>query len=53
MEEIEDIILNEIREYILWAATLKGHGWARRLPDYWAAGALSFLGRRGGRTDCL
>ncbi len=38
MEEIKEMILGEIREYILWAATLKGHGWARRLPDYWAAG---------------
>ena len=38
MGEIKQAILDEIREYILWAATLKGHGWARRLPDYWEAG---------------
>ena len=38
MEEIKQAILDEIREHILWAATLNGHGWARRLPDYWAAG---------------
>jgi hypothetical protein len=38
MGEIKQAILDEIREYILWTATLKGHGWARRLPDYWEAG---------------